>query len=224
MNCSYFPDDYDDNKEKQSYEDQDNYEHFYIKLKKLPACIQDVISHYFGEFADQVVSWFTLIDPNAPIDADTITVTTDAGNLEIKYKYKQDISNDVPYEELRDECAESITDLFEGMMDSTSKAALCRRLAEFICRTVDAINYDYQVESKFSEFMARFTACLDESEDSFYDLLDSYCDNNDWIKTAQNTDFEATLTEILSKFSIDKLWSAFIYTKPYTYLRLGSVM
>lgn len=78
VNSSYFPDDYDEDKEKQSYEDQDNHLRYFVPISQLPEFFVELLARWSKKMTDLVRDYFEYTQ--TPIFCDTVTISVN-GNI-----------------------------------------------------------------------------------------------------------------------------------------------
>lgn len=220
VNCSYFPDDYDDTKEKQDYEDQDNHLRYFIPMTKLPEFFRELLLRWYDEMNTLVYDYFEFINSGTPIFCDTITIKVNGNIVEFCYDLDPDIEDE--YSQLKSESEHAILDWIRSFSANKVKERLAMFLAtQITLKYANIVNGVAGAEQDYTNFMRIIANCLDLSLDGFYEELESCCDHGDyntWLDFEyKDEDTEDDIASHLTNaFSANALWLACIYTSKFT--------
>lgn len=218
MNCSYLPDDYDEYKEKQSYEDQDDHLRYFVPIKQLPEFFIELLARWSKKMTFLIQDYFEYTQ--TPIFCDTVTISVNGNIVEFCYDLDPDIDGE--YSQLKSESDYAIIDWINSFSADTVKDRLAMFLAtQITLKSANIVNGVAGAKSDFTNFMRTVASCLDMSLNGFYEALEYCCDHGDyntWLDYEykdEDTEDDVALY-LADAFSANALWLACIYTSKFT--------
>ena len=219
MNCSYFPDDYDDTKEKQDYEPQDDYIRYFISKRNLSQFFIDLLEVFPEKMSNNFRLYFDYINITSPIDGDNCDVELNGSSVEFRYVFN-DLYDD-GYEQLKSACEQAINEWINTFYSKDTLHRLTDCLSTNICMFYDNVINNIE-RTKYDDFMRTLANCLDLTVDDFMDDIIDSCEQSDGSNLWTDTTYKLGETEdaikayLWNTYTIEELWMACIYTRQYT--------
>lgn len=220
VNSSYFPDDYDEDKEKQDYDELDLDMVFAMYKNQFSPFFLDLLK-IFPERMNQLISdYFDFINYNTPIDAETVGIGINNDIVAVSYNFVKDATGD--YETLKEQAAQAIYDWINSFSSDNVKDRLAMFIAtQITLKYANIVNRVAGAEQDYTDFMRIIANCLDLSLNGFYGALEYCCDHGDyntWLDYEykdEDTEDDVALY-LADAFSANALWLACIYTSKFT--------
>ena len=221
LNASYFLDDYDEDKEKQDYENLSMDMIYVTRKSRMPQFFIDLLEIFPDRMNQLISDYFDFINYNTPIDADTISIEVYDGNINIPYNFVKDAEGD--YETLKNKVTQCIEQWIASFLSPDMHERLSTSISANICANYNdaAINGHFDAESQ--NYLRTLANCLDLTGPQLIENIEQACEQPDgsnvWLDTDQKFDeAETALTTYLADtYSTEELWMACIYTRQFTH-------
>ena len=172
VNSSYFPDDYDEDKLYQDYEDHDGYQRCYILTSKLPEFFVDLVASWPEKMSTIAQRYFMWTHRSDVIVDKSVSVSIANDQFEFKYKVRFDAEG--TNDELRETAENEIIDWISSFTNERMKCKVAEYLGQSFCEVANAVAEQKASPSAFDDFVGIVASCLDVSGQTLMsDVIDS---------------------------------------------------
>ena len=220
LNASYFPDDYDEDKEIQDYEPHDNLTRSFLPIKKLPMFFIELVKKWPQLMSDKAYDYFYLKKQSSPIDVRDLSIEMDAYYVKFTYSFRKDVKED--NNQLKETVEREFLEWINtDLTDNATRYTLAIFLSQQITFSYNNVLEGAIPQHQYDMFMSALAASFDMSSRDFTEALIDSCQlesRNTW------TDFEyldedtenSLFLYFYKQHTTEELWLACTYTNKYT--------
>lgn len=167
INSSYLPDDYDEDKLVQSYED--NFLYVETPIRELPDFFIDLIKKFPNEMSSAANSYFSYTFPNGPINPDFIRAEIYGNMFSFRYWAKKDAKES--NEELETVAEQNMWEWINSYESDSSRYRVVNYLTRNICKLGEQAAEGEFSPYEFNEFMDKIASALGVNPNRFIQHL-----------------------------------------------------
>ena len=212
LNASHLPDDYDEDKLIQSYED--NFLYIITPIRELPDFFTDLGKKYPNEMSSTANSYFSYTFPNGPINPDFIRTEIHGTMFSFRYWIKKGATES--NEEIEAVAEQNMWEWINSYESDSTRYRVANYLTRNICKLGEQAAEGEFNPYEFNEFMDKIASALGVNPNRFIQhLIDT---NNLAAVDFNDTDIESDIFDKLYHEYTDNnaMIIACINTAPYT--------
>lgn len=167
LNTSYFPDDYDDDKLVQSYED--SFLYIEMPVHELPDFFVDLVKKYPNEMSKAADSYFSYTFPSGPIDPTYLRTEIHGNRFSFRYWIKKDAKES--NEELEAVVEQCLWEWINHYTTDSTRYRVAYYLADKICKFGKQVTKGDYSPYEFEEFIDKIASALGTNPNRFRQLV-----------------------------------------------------
>lgn len=167
LNASYLPDDYDEDKSIQSYED--GFLYIEMPITELPDFFIDLVRKYPNEMSSAANSYFSYTYPNGPINPDFLRPEIHGNRFSFRYWIKKDAKES--NEELEAVAEQNMWEWINSYESDSTRYRIANYLTRNICKLGKQVTEGEYSPYEFNEFMDKIASALGVNPNRFLQHL-----------------------------------------------------